>query len=177
MKSIISLWGMMGVGKTHWGKVLAKRYQMSHLDLDEYIVSASGISIPHWFEEQGELKFRAFEKDCIRSILETYRNQPLVLSLGGGTPCFPPLDDWLFQKTLSIFLYEEAKVLQDRLLASTQIRPLLKGKEGVALLESLLELERERKPFYDRAQFKVKSDTNALSKLCKIVEPFLSNQD
>jgi shikimate kinase len=170
MKSIISLWGMMGVGKTHWGKVLAKRYGMPHLDLDDYMVAVSGITVQQWFESSGERLFRAFEKDCVQGILETFRDQPLVLSLGGGTPCFNQLDTLLSQQTLSIFLYEEAKVLKDRLLTSSQVRPLLQGKKGKILLEKLIEMECDRNPIYEKASFKVKSDENALTELCKIIE-------
>jgi len=52
-KSVFTLIGFMGSGKTSIGKRLASALDMSFIDLDDYIEQAEGLSINQIFTEQG----------------------------------------------------------------------------------------------------------------------------
>ena len=81
----IFLIGFMGCGKTTMGKNMAKALRYNFVDLDEYIVKKTGESIKHIFKKKGEDAFRDLEKE---SLMEVCKKDNLVISTGGGTPCF-----------------------------------------------------------------------------------------
>jgi shikimate kinase len=77
------LTGFMGAGKTTVGRLLAARLNWDFLDLDAYIESRSGLSVPSIFSTHGERRFRQLESAALASALGRNR---LVLALGGGAP-------------------------------------------------------------------------------------------
>jgi shikimate kinase len=77
------LTGFMGAGKTTVGHLLAVRLNWEFLDLDAYIESRSGLSVPSIFSIHGESHFRQLESMALASALGRSR---LVLALGGGAP-------------------------------------------------------------------------------------------
>ena len=77
------LTGFMGAGKTTVGHLLAVRLNWEFLDLDAYIESRSGLSVPSIFSIHGEAHFRQLESMALASALGRNR---LVLALGGGAP-------------------------------------------------------------------------------------------
>jgi shikimate kinase len=81
--SRIALTGFMGAGKTTIGRLLAARLNWDFLDLDAYIESRTGLTVPAIFATHGEPHFRQLESSALASAL----GRPnLVLALGGGTP-------------------------------------------------------------------------------------------
>ncbi len=77
------LTGFMGAGKTTVGRLLAERLHWDFLDLDAYIESRAGLTVPAIFATHGELRFRQLESEALASALGR-RN--IVLALGGGAP-------------------------------------------------------------------------------------------
>ncbi len=84
MKSIIII-GYMGAGKTTVGKALAKELGVMFYDLDWYIESRMRKTVKQIFDEVGEEGFRQIEHNMLHEVAE-FEN--VVVSCGGGTPCF-----------------------------------------------------------------------------------------
>jgi len=82
----IVLLGYMGCGKTTIGKILSKITGKKFIDLDSYIESTTNQTISNIFSSKGEVYFRKIESDCLKVIMGNYDN--VILSLGGGTPCY-----------------------------------------------------------------------------------------
>lgn len=78
----VSLIGFMGSGKSSVAALLAPTLGFSLVEMDDEIVSRSGLaSIPSIFEAKGELFFRDLEAEVARSLSE---RSGLVISTGGG---------------------------------------------------------------------------------------------
>ena len=81
MSKNVVLTGMMGVGKSTVGKMLAKKLGYSFVDIDKLIEKKEGCSINLIFKKKGEDYFRKLENDI--SLYELKKSDS-VISLGGG---------------------------------------------------------------------------------------------
>lgn len=81
----IILIGYMGAGKTTIGKALSKDLGVIFYDLDWYIESRMRKSVAQIFAERGEEGFRKIEYNMLHEVAE-FEN--VIISCGGGTPCF-----------------------------------------------------------------------------------------
>ena len=61
--------GMMGAGKTRVGKEVAHIMNLPFADADVCIEREVGMSIPEFFEREGEPEFRKVEADLIADML------------------------------------------------------------------------------------------------------------
>ncbi|AFC26159.1 shikimate kinase [Saprospira grandis] len=150
----VVLMGFMGAGKSYWGPKLAQALGYSFIDLDQYIVQQEGRSIPELFAQKGEAYFRAQEKSYLLDLLE--QKAPLVLALGGGTPCQAGILPLLLeQKGLQlIFIDPPLAVLQNRLAQEAEGRPLLAQKKGPALQKFIAQYWTQRRPYYLQAPYR-----------------------
>jgi len=82
-KDSIALIGFMGTGKTTIGKALADYLGPNHkfIETDQIIVEMADKSIPKIFSEDGEQKFRYYEKEACKIVSKLRKT---VISCGGG---------------------------------------------------------------------------------------------
>jgi len=148
----IFLIGFMGSGKTTWGKKLAKHLGRKFIDLDHVLTERMGMSIPEYFQQFGEAKFREEESRVLREI----REQDAVISTGGGTPCHFDNMEWIKSCGIVVYLQLTADALFARLQKSdVGKRPALKGFTGDGLRAFIEDKLAEREPFYRRAHIMV----------------------
>ncbi|MCB0578941.1 MAG: shikimate kinase [Phaeodactylibacter sp.] len=141
----IFLIGFMGSGKSFTGRRLAQQAGMRFVDLDEWVENKEGRSIRAIFGEKGEPYFRKAERDALRDMLQF---PDVVVSCGGGTPCFHQNMPWMNEQGVTIYLRAPVSLLARRLAGQQGHRPLLDkmGRhEMEAFIRSKLE---EREPFY-----------------------------
>lgn len=157
----IVLTGLPGSGKTTLGKMLSEELRRPFTDLDKRIEEVEGKSVPAIFEERGEDYFRLREHQCLQEILEG--EEGVVLSSGGGAPCFHHNMELIKKKALSIYLEVPFGILAERLLAEgVEKRPLLKGYADVERLKVFLEEKFNwRIPFYKKADLHFPNHSNA----------------
>lgn len=146
-KKILSLWGMPGAGKTHWGKKLSEELSIRFIDLDAFIEEEAKIAISEMVIKKGESYFRNKENEALKKILRT--DKEAILSLGGGTPCFDINRILLEQNSFNIWLNVDIPSIIENLKQQTESRPLIDPKSDLRVqMEMLLE---ERKEHYKRA--------------------------
>src|SRR3954468_17592685 len=81
MKRIL-LYGPPGSGKSTVGKTLAKKLELSFVDLDVVIEQKIGMPISECMASLGELAFRERESAALRDVLNG--NDGHIIALGGG---------------------------------------------------------------------------------------------
>lgn len=149
MKRIVLI-GYMGSGKTTVGKALAKEIGLPFYDLDWYIESRMRKKVSQIFAERGEEGFRVIERNMLHEVAEF---EDVVISCGGGTPCFFDNMDYLNSQAQVVYLRCEPEVLHKHLLMGKGDRPLLKGKSPDELIQFIREQLEKRDPFYTKARY------------------------
>jgi shikimate kinase len=153
----------MGSGKTTVGKALSKETGMMFYDLDWYIESRMRKSVSQIFAERGEEGFRKIEYNMLHEVAEF---EDVIISCGGGTPCFFDNMDYLNQQGDVVYLKATPETLYKHLLMAKIERPLLKGKSAEELIAYITEHLKERSPFYEKARHIL--DVNVLDEYDKI---------
>ena len=139
----------MGSGKTTVGKALSKATGLMFYDLDWYIESRMHTTVSKLFSERGEEAFRKIEYNMLHEVAEF---EDVIISCGGGTPCFFDNMDYLNQQGDVVYLKATPEVLYKHLLMAKVERPLLKGKSPEELIAYITEHLKERAPFYEKAR-------------------------
>ena len=156
---ILVLIGYMASGKSTLGRILAKQLNYEFIDLDDYIETLEGKSVSEIFKSNGEIYFRKQETFYLKALLETKNN--IVLSLGGGTPCFGNNMELILnaEQAKSIYLKASIPTLVKRLNTEKSKRPLIAHiKSDEQLTEFVGKHLFERAPFYNRAQTVISTD-------------------
>lgn len=146
----------MGSGKTLVSKELSILNNFKIFDLDTEISKQNNRSITEIFKEKGEIFFRKTEKEVLEKILSSEKN--IILSLGGGTPCYYNNIDRINEKTISVFLKTNVKTLAQRLLSEKDKRPLIQNISNEDLPEFIAKHLFERNPFYNQAKITINTD-------------------
>ena len=162
MRRIILI-GYMGSGKTTVGKALSKETGMMFYDLDWYIESRMRKTVSQIFAERGEEGFRQIEYNMLHEVAEF---EDVIISCGGGTPCFCDNMDYLNQQGDVVYLKATPETLYKHLLMAKVERPLLKDKTPEELIAYITEHLKEREPFYGKARHIL--DVNVLDNYDKI---------
>ncbi len=154
----IFLIGFMGCGKSHWGRLLADHLKIPFIDLDEQITNDQQKSIPQIFAESGEEAFRVIERDTLDKVIE--ENQSMVLSVGGGTPCFFNNIKTMTKMGTVVWLNTHIDILVDRLIKGKQERPLLRNIPDNELKSYIIKKLNERKMYYEQADVVVDNESS-----------------
>lgn len=152
----IILVGYMGAGKTTLGRALGKALDMPFYDLDWYISSRRHRNVENLFTEIGEEAFRRIEYNMLHEVAE-FEN--VVISCGGGTPCFFDNMDYMNQQGETIYLHASVDVLINHLKMARVPRPLLVGKHDEELRQYIEQHLQEREPTYRKAKHTIDVST------------------
>ncbi|WP_341527496.1 shikimate kinase [Nostoc sp. UHCC 0302] len=139
--------GMMGVGKTTVGRLLAKQLGYGFVDTDDVIVKAAGKSINQLFAQEGEAGFRQLESDVLAQVCAYTK---LTIATGGGIVL--RRENWgCLRHGLIVWVDVPLELLYSRLAEDTT-RPLLQDADPKGKLRSLLE---QRTPLYSQADLHI----------------------
>lgn len=145
----IFLIGFMGSGKTTIGKQLASRLGYRFIDQDTVIEKRFSMTVNEVFANLGESKFREAEHEVLLSLFDA---DNVVVSTGGGAPCFFNNMELMNQLGETIYLKGDPKTLLHRLRHTSGNRPLLKGKSESEMLQYISAKLHERECFYEQAK-------------------------
>lgn len=171
MNKSLVLTGMMGVGKTTIGRLLAKKLDLGFADIDKLIEQKEKITIKKIFEIKGEPYFRKIEKKVTFDKLD---NSQKVIALGGGAFINSSIRKQVLKKALSFWLDISPDILNKR-TSKTNLRPLINNKISN---QNIFQIYNDRKYFYNLANHKI--NCNRLDKLeivNKIIKTYENYKD
>ena len=159
----IILIGMMGCGKSTIGKSLSKELGLEFLDSDKMIENKYQTTIYNLFKDEGEKKFRKYERELLEYDINNKTN--FILSTGGGMPInnlklFRKLGKTIYLKTLP-------NVLLDRIKNQNNHRPLYKDDEDFI---SLLKL---REKSYSEADYIINCNNKTIEQIIEEIKEVL----
>ena len=155
MKKNLVLLGMMAVGKSTLGKIVAKKQDLIFIDTDLNIEKKCAMKIHEIFKNKGEKFFRLLEE---KEVLESLKKSECVIALGGGAFMKKTVRDRILKDSVSIWLDVNLKTLNKRVNWNKK-RPLI--NEGDSQMK-INQLYAERKNIYKMANYRI--NCNNLSK-------------
>ena len=155
MKKNLVLLGMMAVGKSTLGKIVAKKQDLIFIDTDLNIEKKCAMKISEIFKNKGEKFFRILEE---REVLESLKKSKCVIALGGGAFMKKTVRDRILKDSVSIWLDVNLKTLNKRVNWNKK-RPLINKEDSQIKINQLYA---ERKNIYKMANYRI--NCNNLSK-------------
>lgn len=139
--------GMMGVGKTTVGRLLAQQLGYGFIDTDVIIEKLASKTINAIFAEDGEENFRELEASVLSELSAHTR---LTIATGGGI--VSRRFNWSYlHQGLIVWLDAPVDVLINRLQNDTT-RPLLQEANPTQVLQKLLD---QRRSLYAEADLRI----------------------
>ncbi len=147
--------GFMGCGKSYYGRIWAEAHGLCLYETDSMIEAAEGKTIAAIFEAEGESYFRQKEKEILWSLSG---RDNIIVSTGGGTPCFFDNIQWMNEHGTTIYLKASPQLLVQRLLTEKSKRPLIKNIPDNELEQFISERLMVRVPYYEQAAYVMHAD-------------------
>lgn len=165
----------MGSGKSTVGFQLNKEINVTYCDLDHYIENQLQESVNSIFKTKGEIYFRKIERHYLEKVLRT--NSSLILSIGGGTPCYYDTMQYLnaLQNSKTIYLNTSVLELSKRLFDAQYSRPLLRHLKSLEDFQNFVGKHVfERSFFYNQANVSIKTDKKTISEVSALIKAELT---
>jgi shikimate kinase len=145
----VYLIGLPASGKTTTAKWLAEKLGWECLDLDDLISQETSLTIPQYFEQFGESKFRELESSLLKN---TKKLSHVVISCGGGTAAYFNNMDWMCANGMTIYLNTDLTTILSRIEKNIAQRPMFLGLSADEIKEKLLTILEERAIFYSKSK-------------------------
>ena len=165
MRKNLVLLGMMGVGKTTLGKIVAKKTGLKFIDTDTNIEENCLMKISEIFKKKGEKFFRLEEN---KEVLKSLKKSNSVIALGGGAFMDKTIRDSILKNAVSIWLDADLKDLNKRIKWNNK-RPLLNEENNQKKINKLYD---ERKNIYKLANHKINCDNQSKESIAKKIITF-----
>ena len=169
------LLGYMGSGKTTVGNYLKRDLNYKFYDLDNYIEKKLDLNISDIFQAKGELYFRKIERKALKEILDL--KGPMIISLGGGTPCYFDNIDYINnqEETLTFYLKSSVDLISNRLLKEKNNRPLINNLKTIDEIKGYVNKHLfERNQFYFKAKHIISTDKKNLKTIVAEIKTYLT---
>ena len=148
MKKNLVLLGMMGVGKSTLGKIVAKKLNLEFIDTDAKIEEKCLMKISEIFKQKGEKFFRLEEE---KEVLKSLKKSNCVIALGGGAFINKTVRKNILRYAISMWLDIDLKILNKRIKWNKK-RPLLDKSNNK---QKIYQIYAERKIIYNLANHKI----------------------
>ena len=169
---IITFIGMMGTGKSKFGRLIATNYNFTFYDIDLLIEKKFNNTIAALFQENGEIFFRRAEENIVKELIFAISqlNQSSVISLGGGAFDNVNTRKLLLKKSHVIWLNSPVETLVKRVGDGSK-RPMIKGD----VKKSISELLKKRIKYYSLCHDQLNTDRLNQNQIIEKITKIISN--
>jgi shikimate kinase len=154
----LALVGFMATGKSSVGQLVAAQLHFRFVDTDELIEAQAGKTISAIFAEDGEQRFREYERAVVEELKNYHRT---VIATGGGLVTHGDNLNSLKTHALVICLWASPETIWERVRHQSH-RPLLQTPDPQATIRQMLA---EREPFYRQTDVLVNSERRSLKEV------------
>ena len=160
----IVLLGYMGSGKSTIAQSLSEKTKIKVVDLDKIIENRTNLSIKTIFDTKGELYFRKLEHEIFKELMAS--DEKLIISLGGGTPCYANNHEMLKgENVASFYLKGSIETLYRRLISTKENRPLIAEQSEDDMKEYIAKHLFDRSFYYNQAMHKISIDDKSVEEV------------
>ena len=154
----VTLIGMMGTGKSKFGRKIANILKFNFYDVDHIIEQEFKMTIKELFQKHGEVFFRKIEEKTISNLILKINKskEKVIISLGGGGFDSEETRELLLNYTKVIWLKTPVDVLVQRVGDGSK-RPMIKGETR----DTIIQLLKIRTKYYSLSHNQI--DTNKLN--------------
>ena len=148
--------GFMGVGKSHFGRIVSDALNYQFFDTDHVIENNEKTSISDIFKYQGENYFRKLERNLIESGLPS---EASVVACGGGLATQKGMMELLKSKGVVISLFASKETIFERTSRNGN-RPLLNVDNPEETISQMMD---ERSPIYLGADASISTESRTIT--------------
>ena len=167
-KNLVLL-GMMGVGKTTVGKIVAKKQNLEFIDIDKNIEEKCSMKISEIFKKKGEKFFRIEEE---KESLKSFKKNNCVIALGGGAFINKTVRNNILKNAVSMWLDIDLKTLNKRIKWNKK-RPLVNKENNQGQINKLYA---KRRDIYKLARYKINCNNLDKESIAKKIIIFYEKQ-
>ena len=169
---IITFIGMMGTGKSKFGRLIAKNLSFNFYDIDLLIEQKFNNTIKTIFEEKGEKFFRQAEENIIKELILiiSHANKSSIISLGGGAFDNVNTRTILLKKSHVIWLNTPVEKLINRVGDGSK-RPMIRGDVN----KSISELLKKRIKYYSLCHDQLNTNKLNQNQIIEKITEIISN--
>ena len=160
---------MPGVGKTNIGKLLSKKLNIKHIDIDQCVEINESQTINELMIKRGEEAFRNLEKKELS--LAIHKAELSIISTGGGVVLDEDNCYLIKNKTYGIHIKSTNEEISKRI--DVNIRPLLYNTNKLKTLRSLWKTR--EKLYNNTAKIKINIEGLSLNEAVNKIYTRLSN--
>ena len=160
----IILIGFSTTGKSRIGAMVASRLGWRLYDTDKRIVQMAGKPIYRIFAQDGEPRFREYEKKALK---EACDRDGAVIACGGGAVVDPVNREMMKDSGIVILLEARPETIYNRLLSNSseeEVRPLLAGDDPMGNIRALK--EKRQLIYSEAADWTVHTDNLTMEEVC-----------
>lgn len=142
----VALIGLRGAGKSTLGKLVAADLGAPFIELNDGIVTMSGLSVAEIFNLYGPEGYRRLERRCLQQVIDTHDG--VVLATGGGIVSDPATYDAMLSSFFTVWLRATPEEHMARVRTQGDMRPMADNAEAMDELRLILN---SRESLYGRA--------------------------
>ena len=170
----VTLIGMMGTGKSKFGRQIANILNFNFYDVDHLIEKQFKMTIKELFQRHGEDFFRITEKKAISNLILKINKskEKVVISLGGGGFDDKETRKLLLHNTHVIWLNTSIDILVQRVGDGSK-RPMIKGETR----DSIMQLLKKRTKYYSLCHNQIITDKLNQNQVTERLINLISHRD
>ena len=133
----IALIGLRGAGKSTLGAALARKLDVSFIELDREIEREAGTGLSEIFLLYGQQGYRRYERRCLEKVLEAHER--CVIATGGSIVSEPGTYDFLLSTCFTVWLKAQPEEHMARVVAQGDTRPMAGNAQAMEDLRRILQ--------------------------------------